>query len=147
MWLLEVDGRNRTTRLTKDGILISVTCYTGAFNSEDETKNGYNNPALDYLSCVGPLPEGMYIIEGPPYDDEKLGKYVLKLNPYSSNEMYGRSAFRIHGKPLPPKDIRKGSDGCLCADHDVRMKIYQSGDIILQVKYIQVDPQISSTQT
>lgn len=136
MWLLEVDGRDRTTRLTKDGILISTTCYTGAYNEEDESKNGYNNPLLDYMSCVGPLPEGMYTIEGPPFTHPTHGPYVLKLTPYPSNEMYGRSGFLIHGKPLPPKDIRKGSEGCLCADPQTRQKIYQSADVILQVKYI-----------
>lgn len=141
MWLLEVKGEDRSTRLTKDGILVSVTCYTGKYcqqgDNYDENEDGLNNPKLSWKKDVGPLPEGLYTIEGPPYDDSEHGKYILRLNPYDSNEMFGRSGFLIHGKPLPPKNILAGSKGCMCADHDIRIKIYQSGDIVLQVQYIQ----------
>src|SRR5215831_770167 len=131
MWLLQVDGRDNTTRLTKDGILVSTTCYTGNFE-----KGGFNNPQMGSVKDVGPLPVGLYRIEGPPFTHPLRGPYCLRLIPDRGTEMYGRDGMLIHGKPLPPRDIRTGSDGCLCADHDVRMKIYQSADIVLQVLYI-----------
>lgn len=135
MWLFEIRESDRSTRLTKDGILVSTTAYSGCYNT-DEEHNGYNNPKFDYLSCVGPIPEGLYIIKGPPFDHPERGPYCLRLEPYKINEMYGRSGFLVHGKPLPPRDIRTGSDGCMCADHDTRMKMFQSGDVVLQIKYL-----------
>ena len=131
MWLFTISRSTRNTKLTKDGIFVSNECYSGSLDGD-----GYNNAALSHVKNVGPLPEGMYTIEGPPYDHKEKGPYVLRLQPYSSNEMFNRDGFLIHGKPLPPRDINSGSDGCICADHATRMRIYQSGDIVLQCLYV-----------
>jgi hypothetical protein len=119
--------------IDKDGILVSKDCYSG-------NGLGFNNPAMETVVDVGPIPSGLWKIERPPYTDPKLGPYVLKLSP-ATPEFRARiiamgrnpDTFRCHGKPLPPKDINSGSDGCICADAVCRTRIYQSGDIDLAV--------------
>jgi hypothetical protein len=130
MWTFEIFKADFTARLTKDGILVSSDCYSGS-----KSQGGFNNPDKVAEHNVGPLPEGFWRIVGPPYTDGKHGPYVLNLVPEKSVFMYGRDLFRVHGKPLPPKDINDGSDGCICADHVTRVRLYQSGDIKLLVKY------------
>lgn len=129
MWTFTI-FKDKTTELRKDGILVSSNSYSGSFEED-----GYNNPDKQNEHNIGPIPEGLWSIEGPPYDHPEKGKYVLKLYPDATTNTYGRSGFLCHGKPLPPRDIRTGSDGCICADHDVRVKLYQSGDKNLMVVY------------
>lgn len=130
MWTFTIFKQTRTTELRKDGILVSSDCYSGNYE-----KDGFNNPDKITEECIGPIPEGFWEINGPPFNDGKKGPYVMRLIPYKDTVLFGRGGFLIHGKPLPPADIRSGSDGCICADHDVRMKVWQSGDTKLQVVY------------
>ena len=119
--------------LDKDGILVSKDCYSGFME-------GFNNPSLEMVEGVGPLPSGPWKIYGPPKNDPKLGEYVLTLTPATSSfrariVAMGRDpdSFRCHGKPMPPADINSGSHGCLCADKVTRTRMYQSGDTDLEV--------------
>jgi len=91
---------------------------------------GKNNPNLQNVHDVGPLPVGVYDI-GPPQDTVTHGPYVLTLHPEPDNVMYGRSGFLIHGDSV----VHPGtaSQGCIIMSRDIREKIWKSGDRVLRV--------------
>jgi len=134
MWTFNISAGS----LSKDGIVIDRDVYAGA------GPQGFNNPAYEKTADDGPIPEGFYTICGPPYEDTEHGPYILRLEPDTNNVMFGRVGFLLHGKPLPPADIRSGSKGCICADRVTRTRVYQSGDTRLQVisGIVVIDPEI-----
>jgi hypothetical protein len=79
---------------------------------------------------VGPLPPGSYSI-GPSYTHPHLGPLTMNLLPASSNEMYGRGSFRIHG--ASPTHPETSSEGCVIMPHDVRERIANGSDRNLTV--------------
>lgn len=114
-----------------------VTTHTFTRAGEKHKANyagasGYkNDTSQECVSNKGPLPRGTYTI-GAPHNSAHTGKYTLNLTPNLSNNMCGRSAFRIHGasskKPLD------SSEGCIVAPLSVRKSIWASGDRELKVK-------------
>lgn len=78
----------------------------------------------------GPLPQGFYTIQ-PPVDTATHGPFVLWLTPDADNEMYGRSAFGIHGDEANTLQI--ASEGCIVAYPGLRHLIAGSEDVQLQV--------------
>lgn len=92
---------------------------------------GYNNPWMQNVPSTGPVPTGRYTI-GPQYNSPNTGRATMVLTPASDNEMYGRSAFRIHGD----NSRRNGtaSEGCMIFDRDIRDQIANSGDNHLVVE-------------
>lgn len=92
---------------------------------------GLNNPTMQNVSDVGPLPVGWYGI-GVPYDNPKTGPYTMDLEPNPNNAMAGRFAFRIHGDLIdgPPDSA---SDGCIIMPRFAREAIWESKDTRLQV--------------
>jgi len=123
MWTFNISAGS----LSKDGITIDSDVYSGAF------PQGFNDPTKMHIPDVGPIPEGFWEICGPPFSDTEHGPYILRLEPMPGTLTYGRTGFLLHGKPLPPADIRAGSKGCICAARETRMRVYQSGDVKLQV--------------
>jgi hypothetical protein len=105
------------------GELIGVG-YSGRY------PDGKNLPSMQNIPDVGPLPRGSYTIE-PPVDTKTHGPYVLWLVPNPENQMFGRSAFGIHGDSV----VHPGtaSEGCIIQSRDVREAIWDSGDHLLQV--------------
>jgi type VI secretion system (T6SS) effector TldE1-like protein len=99
-----------TGRLTLDGETLG-SGYSGA-------KDGKNNPAMEKVKGVGPIPKGLYSI-GRSYRHPTLGPICMNLEPDPSNEMFGRSLFRIHG------DNKTGtaSHGCIVLGPNLRQKI------------------------
>lgn len=91
---------------------------------------GKNNPGMQAVKNVGPLPVGIYTIAAP-VNTKKHGPYVLWLTPDPANEMYGRASFGIHGD----KKGKPGtaSDGCIAASKGVRVMIWESFDHLLRV--------------
>lgn len=83
------------------------------------TGAGRNNHAMQDVRNIGPLPCGRYTLRPPiPFWDgtgakpkhKKLGAWpVIPLEPLDSNEMYGRSAFLIHGDNA----AHDASEGCI----------------------------------
>lgn len=76
---------------------------------------GYSGVALndvhkENISNVGPLPHGSYTIT-KVYDDAARGRHTCVLTPASTNKMYGRSGFLIHGDT--PSESHNASDGCI----------------------------------
>lgn len=111
-----------TGRMLHDGERVAIG-YAGA-------GEGKNNPDMQDVHNVGPLPRGTYEI-GEPSDTKTHGPYVLHLTPDADNEMFGRSAFLIHGDSV----VRPGtaSEGCIILGRAIREKIWDSGDHQLEV--------------
>lgn len=71
---------------------------------------GKNNPDMENIKGVGPLPKGKYTV-GDPEDGTHLGPLAFPLTPDPANEMYGRSGFFIHGADQEHPAL--SSDGCI----------------------------------
>lgn len=118
MWTWE----QGTGRLLRDGDQVAVG-YSGA-------GEGKNNPDMQSVHNVGPVPVGRYSIGGP-HDTMTHGPYVLPLNPDPANEMFGRSGFLIHGDSV----VHPGtaSEGCIILGRSTRTEVWESGDRDLEV--------------
>jgi hypothetical protein len=86
--------------------------YSGFKGETDQTKKN-----------SGPIPVGKYTIANSC--DEKGGRCNLK--PDSSNNMFGRSSFQIHGDN--GKDDRSASHGCIILNKNERTGL-KSGDTV-----------------
>lgn len=86
---------------------------------------GKNNPLMQDARGVGPLPRGMWLIVGAPYDSPNTGKYTIKLRPAPGTNTFGRSEFRIHGDSI--KNPGTASRGCIILPPAVRRQIVASG--------------------
>lgn len=95
-----------------------------------EAIEGKNNPALEDVHNVGPLPAGDYTIL-PPVNTVTHGPYVMVLVPDVTNEMFGRDEFRIHGDSIVHPGF--ASEGCMIQPYPTRVKIWESGDHRLTV--------------
>ena len=111
-----------TGQLSRDGNAEGYG-YSGA-------GEGKNNPAMQEVHNVGPIPRGLYTIE-PPVDTKTHGPYVMWLEPDPENDMCGRSAFGIHGDSKV--EPGSASEGCIVLDRVVRERIWASGDRQLEV--------------
>jgi hypothetical protein len=92
--------------------------------------NGKNNPAAESTSDVGPIPCGLYTIE-PPHDSQTHGPFVLALTPDATNEMFGRSAFLMHGDNVHKPGT--ASLGCVIMPRAIREEVWKSDDHTLEV--------------
>lgn len=90
-----------------------------------------NDPARVREKGVGPLPPGSYRI-GIGYSHEKLGLVTMNLDPLPGTEVFGRSAFRIHGDNSTPAPF-DGSHGCIVLSRALRDRINTSRDRVLEV--------------
>ena len=91
---------------------------------------GVNNPALQTVADVGPLPCGFYTI-GAPCDDPHTGPLSMHLTPNSRNQMFGRSAFLLHGDSVAHPGT--ASEGCIVMPRPVRVFVSESADRLLLV--------------
>lgn len=85
---------------------------------------GKNNPAMQAVKNVGPIPRGRYYI-GNAYDSDKVGKFALPLEPID-HDCLGRTYFRIHGDSR--SDPGNASRGCVIAGRKERHIIADSFD-------------------
>lgn len=96
---------------------------------------GKNNPALQGLAGIGPIPKGDWgIVER--YNSRNVGPYTLTLHamdkiPNDTHESTGRGAFRIHGDSIRAPGT--ASKGCIILPRKIREKIWISGDRLLRV--------------
>lgn len=93
---------------------------------------GLNNPAMTNVKDVGPLPEGWWTIEGPPFDSPKHGPYVMRLTPEDDTETFGRDEFEMHGDEIEHPGEFQASHGCLVMDRPIRSRVWQCGERRLQ---------------
>jgi len=84
---------------------------------------GLNNPNLETVHSIGPIPKGHWRIVRW-YDDPHLGPCVAELEPFG-HDAHGRTAFRIHGDN--PSLNHTASDGCIIAGPNVRHTLRDSG--------------------
>ncbi len=108
--------------LDDDGAIIGVG-YSGA-------PAGKNNPSMQSVPCVGPLPCGMYTI-GAPFDSAEHGPHAMHLTPDPENEMFGRSGFLIHGDSIEHPGA--ASEGCMIMARNVRNLVSSSACKRLEV--------------
>lgn len=94
---------------------------------------GINDPAMQDVKDVGPIPRGRYTIQ-PPHASEKVGPVAMALLPHHENEMHGRGDFLIHGDTAAMN--RTASHGCIIMPLATRTKIGEAvaaGDDTLEV--------------
>lgn len=114
--------------LRRDGKLVSRG-YSGK-------GRGKNNPSMEGVRGVGPIPRGRYTIKAP-YDSRNVGPYTLPVDAIDAkpgddrHEPTGRSAFRIHGDSIRAPGT--ASKGCIILPRAVRQAIWRSGDRLLEV--------------
>ena len=90
---------------------------------------GLNNPKMEMVHSVGPIPKGVWEI-GTWFDDKHLGVCVAALRPTDQNT-FGRGGFFIHGDN---KNMNfTASDGCIILSRQLRESIKKSNE-----KYIEV---------
>lgn len=104
-----------TGEFSRDGLVLA-TGYSG---------NGaaINSPEFQNIRMHGPIPQGQYTIQQPTLH-EKLGPIAMELLPYSTNQMFLRGDFFIHG--AHQNDKHDSSDGCIILDHTARVSIATS---------------------
>lgn len=102
-----------TGALTDDDGVFLCTGYAGrdgvVLMEGRPPVNGKNNPELQNLHNVGPLPRGTYTIS-PLHVVPHLGP-CCALTPDPANVMFGRSGFFIHLDN--PAHVGASSDGCI----------------------------------
>ena len=113
----------QTGELQHDGQHVT-TGYSGA-------GTGKNNPAMESVPNVGPIPRGDWTITGPPASTNDHGPYVLRLTPAPNTETFGRSGFLIHGDSK--QSPGSASQGCVVVPRAAREEIWNSGDRDLTV--------------
>ena len=92
--------------------------------------NGLNNPAMQNVQNVGPIPQGSYTI-GPWHHADSTGPGTMNLTPNAGTNTFGRTLFRIHGDNSAQNHT--ASNGCIVEPRNVRQQIANSNDTCLQV--------------
>lgn len=113
----------KSGELQKDGTPVA-TGYSGA-------GAGKNNPVLQNVPNVGPIPQGDWTIAGPPANTADHGPYVLTLNPTVGTETFGRTGFLMHGDSKEHPGC--ASHGCIILPRAAREQVWNSGDRELEV--------------
>ncbi|HTS35999.1 MAG TPA: tlde1 domain-containing protein [Candidatus Solibacter sp.] len=120
MWTyIQVNGQ----LLDDDGTVVD-TGYSGC----DE---GKNNPSMQAVHDMGPIPQGRWTIFGPPFNTPDHGPNVLRLEPVNGTNTFGRDGFLMHGdnKDFPGT----ASKGCIIMGPSTRPRVWASGDHDLNV--------------
>lgn len=93
---------------------------------------GLNNPDMEFVPNVGPLPRVPSGYEiGEPEDSPHTGPFSLRLTPRSPDELQGRDEFLIHGDSQSMDHT--ASNGCIILARAAREAIHASGDTSLEV--------------
>jgi len=112
-----------TGQLRHNGVLVS-TGYSGAGIS---AATGRNNPSMQGVASVGPIPQGLYTI-GPLHNSPNTGPNVMNLTPNGHNAQ-GRTDFQIHGNNA----TNNASHGCVVMPPAARQQVSSSLDHQLNV--------------
>ena len=110
-----------TGRLTHNGVFVEKG-YSGY-------REGKDNPDMERIVNVGPIPRGTYHI-GSPRGSSESGPHVLDLSPYGHNA-HGRTEFLIHGDSM--NNPGNASKGCIILSRKTREKISSMSDNVLEV--------------
>lgn len=77
---------------------------------------GKNNPALEAVHDVGPIPRGHYRL-GTPHDSDRMGVFAIPLVPVGHNAL-GRGGFYLHGD----NTTHTASTGCIILSPEAARK-------------------------
>jgi len=113
----------KTGELEQDGRPVA-TGYSGS-------GAGKNNPDMQKVLDVGPIPQGDWTIVGPPVNTAEHGPYVLKLKPATGTPTFGRDGFLMHGDSKESPGC--ASQGCVVMPRAAREQVWNSGDADLKV--------------
>jgi len=119
MWTFE----QATGRLFDDSGTHVATGYSGGAGGK--RSDAVNNPIMQSVKGVGPLPQGIYYLQDP-VEHSHLGPYAIPLKPSNLNTMYGRDGFYCHGDNA--KMDESASDGCIIMPRAVREEMYEATD-------------------
>ena len=111
-----------TGRLYSPDGLKQVIGYSGA-------GQGKNNPTLEAIRNVGPIPRGMYVI-GEAYESKRVGHHAIPLYPHNHTALT-RTDFRIHGDSISAPGT--ASNGCVILSRSCRERISSSTDKLFLV--------------
>jgi Protein of unknown function (DUF2778) len=93
--------------------------------------DGKNNPSMQGVENVGPIPQGDWTIVGPPINTPDHGPYVLHLQPSAQTNTFGRGGFLMHGDSIEAPGC--ASRGCVIMPRNVREQVWASNDTELEV--------------
>lgn len=120
--------RQSTGEITHNSAPANGTDKVFAYSGYQE---GKNNPSQQNVPDVGPVPQGLWTISGPPVETAEHGPYVLTLTPEHGTDTFGRSGFLIHGDSV--QHPGEASRGCVIVPRNIRESIWLSGDRLLTV--------------
>lgn len=124
----------KTGELARNGGVVGIG-YSGHLQ-------GLNNPELETIHDVGPIPAGtwsMAIIKGEdglPCDYENKRAPVIRLEPNPGTDTFGRAGFLCHGDLIEHEGEEVASLGCMVQPKYVRQQMavaITEGDDQLQV--------------
>ena len=94
---------------------------------------GRDNPAMEQIHDVGPIPRGFWAIGDPECmtSTGPHGPFVLPLTPLDGTETFGRTGFLCHGDSID--HAGSASHGCIVINRHVREEIAASHDQLLKV--------------
>ncbi|MFP6562319.1 tlde1 domain-containing protein [Paraburkholderia sp. B3] len=117
------------TYIQSTGSLTDPQGHPIASNTYSGAGLGRNNGAMGQTPNVGPIPRGRYSI-GNARHSPHTGPVSMDLTPQAGTNMFGRSAFLIHGDNL----THTASNGCISLPRTVRDQINRSTDRELVVR-------------
>lgn len=88
---------------------------------------GVNNPLLQQIHNVGPLPLGLWEIMSA-FDSSQFGECVMRLLALEDTNDFGRGGFLIHGDEKEFPGEHKASHGCLVLPLTIRQQIAKGDD-------------------
>lgn len=114
-WLYE----QKTGDIYHNGKFVG-TGYSGKGKRYSE---GRNNPDMEAVKGVGPIPRGKWVI-GPARTSSHVGPVAMDLKPVAGTDAHGRSAFMIHGD----NTMSNASKGCIILARSIRQQISSGKD-------------------
>ncbi len=106
----------------RQGIIMSASGMTIAKGVFSGHGAGLNNPDMEKVVGIGPIPRGIYIIGPLEAQHGKLGPNVMSLTPAPGTQDWGRSGFYMHGDYSGDVQ-RDASDGCIIAPLTIRLMV------------------------
>ncbi len=107
--------RQASGTLWLNGSIVEQSAYSGK-------GLGLNNPKLERIKNVGPLPAGLYRLAGPISEPTAR---TFRLIYEGGPGLFGRDGFLVHGGNAG----RDSSRGCIVASRKVR-QLLRAGDLL-----------------
>jgi hypothetical protein len=126
-WKMTWTFEQSTGQMLDPAGAVVATGYAGG--NCGKNPEGKNNPQMQFMRCVGPLPQGVYTM-GTPVAQSHLGPFAIPLTPAPDNVMQGRGSFFIHGDTTPSGNA---SEGCIIMPRAIRQAMWDSGDHVVTV--------------